>query len=209
MNKCGAKTRGGTPCKRSALQNGRCKLHGGMTPRGTALPQTKHGRYSKDLPTRLGERFEAALADGELVQLGRDIALVDSRLGDILSEITQDSAGAIFGALGKAWKTYTTASNPVDKEAAFTQIGLLIGQGADDWLKWQEVYSVLEQRRKLVESEAKRQVQLQQTLTASQAMVLLAAVTDTVKKHVRDTDALRAISADIAGLVAGGAVGRA
>lgn len=209
MNQCGAKTRAGTPCKRKPLPNGRCNLHGGKTPRGVALPQTKHGRYSKDLPARLGERFEAALGDADLVQLGRDIALIDSRLGEILGEITQDSTGAIFSALQKAWNKYTRAPNPVDKQAAFSDMGMLIEQGADDWLKWQEVYNVIEQRRRLVESEAKRQIQLQQTLTASQAMMLLAAITETVKKHVRDADALRAISADIAGLVNVGAVGRA
>lgn len=206
---CGAKTRSGRPCKSKAMPNGRCRMHGGKIPRGSALPQTKHGRYSKDLPTRLGERFEAALADTELVQLGREIALVDSRLGELLEQITQDSTGAIFSALQKAWTKFVRASNPADKEQAFSDIGMLIEQGSGDWLKWQEVYGVLEQRRKLVESEAKRQVQLQQTLTATQAMNLLAAVTDTVRRHVRDADALKAISADIAGLVSAGTVARA
>lgn len=28
---CGAKTRGGTPCRKAALKNGRCKLHGGKS----------------------------------------------------------------------------------------------------------------------------------------------------------------------------------
>jgi hypothetical protein len=40
MNECGAKTRSGTPCKKAGMANGRCRLHGGLTP-------IKHGRYSK------------------------------------------------------------------------------------------------------------------------------------------------------------------
>jgi hypothetical protein len=40
FKQCGAKTRAGTPCKRPAMPNGRCRLHGGLTP-------IKHGRYSK------------------------------------------------------------------------------------------------------------------------------------------------------------------
>jgi hypothetical protein len=191
------------------MKNGRCRMHGGGSGIGIGSPRYKTGRYSKDIPTRMAGRYEEARQDAELVQLGPDIALIDTRLGDILGQITEDSTGAIFAMLQKAWTKYTRASNPVEKESAFSDMGMLIEQGAEDWQKWQEVYSCLEQRRKMVESEAKRQVQLQQTLTASQAMVLLAAVIDTVKKHVSDEGALRSIAADIAGLSTVGAVGRA
>jgi|GEM_PF-2401939 len=51
---CGAKTRAGTPCKRYARANGRCKLHGGLStgPKTTKGKEnhrqavTKHGTYS-------------------------------------------------------------------------------------------------------------------------------------------------------------------
>jgi hypothetical protein len=45
---CGAKTRRGTACQQPAMRNGRCRLHGGKTPRGLASPHLKHGRYSQD-----------------------------------------------------------------------------------------------------------------------------------------------------------------
>jgi hypothetical protein len=38
--KCGAKTRSGKACQKPGMANGRCRLHGGLTP-------IKHGRYSK------------------------------------------------------------------------------------------------------------------------------------------------------------------
>jgi len=38
---CGAKTRAGTPCKMTAIyENGRCKLHGGLS----TGPKTKEGK---------------------------------------------------------------------------------------------------------------------------------------------------------------------
>jgi hypothetical protein len=47
---CGAKTRAGTACKRSARQpQGRCRLHGGLSLGGVAHPNFKHGRRSKYL----------------------------------------------------------------------------------------------------------------------------------------------------------------
>ena len=52
--RCGAKTRRGTPCKCSAMPNGRCRIHGGLStgPKtGDGIERirravTKHGRYS-------------------------------------------------------------------------------------------------------------------------------------------------------------------
>jgi hypothetical protein len=55
FRRCGAKTRTGTPCRRPAMPNGRCRLHGGLstgprTPEGRRrirLALLKHGRYTK------------------------------------------------------------------------------------------------------------------------------------------------------------------
>lgn len=48
--KCGAKTRRGTPCRCKALQNGRCKYHGGLS----TGPKTAAGkaRSAANLPRR-------------------------------------------------------------------------------------------------------------------------------------------------------------
>jgi hypothetical protein len=53
--RCGAKTRSGSACRCPAMQNGRCRLHGGLStgPKTAAgieriqRANTKHGRYSK------------------------------------------------------------------------------------------------------------------------------------------------------------------
>src|SRR5690625_7029205 len=49
---CGAKTRSGTPCKNGAMENGRCRMHGGKS---TGPPKKnknarKHGLFAKYLP---------------------------------------------------------------------------------------------------------------------------------------------------------------
>jgi hypothetical protein len=51
--RCGAKTRASTPCRAAAMNNGRCRLHGGAStgPRTAEgverirAAQTKHGAY--------------------------------------------------------------------------------------------------------------------------------------------------------------------
>lgn len=159
MTICGAKTRSGSPCKSHAvLGRTRCRMHGGAVPRGAALPQTIHGRYSKSLPTRLRERFDASERDPELLNLRQEIALIDSRTGQLLE--------------------------------------------LDDPDGWPEIVSLIEQRRKLVETERKRLVEMQQMITAEQAAVLIAALTDAVRRHVDDPDALAAIASEFDRLLA-------
>lgn len=69
---------------------------------------------------------------------------------------------------------------------------------------WEEIRNLIEQRRKLVESERKRLVELQQVVTADQAMLLIRAVVASVREHVRDPAILRAITEDLARLSVAG-----
>jgi hypothetical protein len=73
----------------------------------------------------------------------------------------------------------------------------LIQRGHADYQAWREVGSVIDQRRKLVESERKRLIEMQQTLTAEKAMLLLGAVLGVIKEHVQDRNTLHAISRGI------------
>ena len=86
---CGAKKRDGTPCRAAPVAGrNRCRLHGGATPRGGAIgPAFKHGRYSRDLPTRLAARYREIQADQELRSLRAEIALVATRIVDVLGQI--------------------------------------------------------------------------------------------------------------------------
>ena len=46
--RCGARTRAGTPCQSPAMPNDRCRMHGGCSP-GAPIGNTnalKHGRYT-------------------------------------------------------------------------------------------------------------------------------------------------------------------
>src|SRR5215472_14607218 len=46
--RCGAKTRSGNPCRSPAMPNGRCRMHGGLSPGAPKGNQNalKHGRYT-------------------------------------------------------------------------------------------------------------------------------------------------------------------
>jgi hypothetical protein len=85
--KCGALTRRGTACSQPAMRNGRCRMHGGKTPRGVESPHFSHGRYSKAIPDRLSARYEEAVADAERHDLRDEIALSEAKIDDLLAGI--------------------------------------------------------------------------------------------------------------------------
>lgn len=158
---CGAKTRSGTPCRMSAMPNGRCRVHGGMTPSGLAHPNTKTGRYSKDIPTRLAAGYQQALSDPDLLQLNDEIRLTDSLMSELLERFDPSSA------------THR-----------------------------RELAELIEQRRRLVESEGKRLTAMQQMITIERALALIGRITEAVLKHVDDPAARQAIARDIRAIVA-------
>jgi len=67
--RCGAKTRTGKSCRSPAMENGRCRMHGGMStgaPKGNKNA-LKHGRFTaKSIATRK--------AISELIRQSRELA---------------------------------------------------------------------------------------------------------------------------------------
>jgi hypothetical protein len=48
--RCGARTRNGSPCRSAAMSNGRCRMHGGMSPGAPKGNKNafKHGHYTAE-----------------------------------------------------------------------------------------------------------------------------------------------------------------
>jgi hypothetical protein len=198
MRLCGAKTKSGGTCKQPALPNGRCHYHGGRTPSGIASPHYKDGRYSKAIPARLAARYEEAADDPTLLQLGHDVALVDARLADLLNRVDNGESGQLWKKVDEAFTQYRRLKGDTRKgPEAFTILSDTIEAGVSDYAAWSEISSLLEQRRKLVESERKRLVEMQQMLTIQQAMTLIGSLTGIIRRHVTDRNALAAIQAEL------------
>lgn len=204
---CGAKTRTGGTCKGRPMRNGRCRMHGGTALIGAAAPGFRHGRYTS-MPTRLVESFEAARSDGELLALRDDIAITDARLSDLIGRVDSGESGALWRDLGEAQGRMDEARRAKDAigiGAAADEIRMLITRGHSDYAAWGEIRALVDHRRKLVDSEAKRLVQMQQSLRADQALALVSAVLDAVQREVKDRKTLSRISnAALALLNAGG-----
>lgn len=86
--RCGASKVNGEPCQKWANVSGRCRLHGGATPRGMDNPSAKTGRYSRYLKDpSLREKFEVARADDRLFELDEEGALLQMFIAQELEEL--------------------------------------------------------------------------------------------------------------------------
>lgn len=180
----------------------KCHYHGGKTPRGVNSPHFKTGRWSKDLPTRLAARFAESQSDPNLLVLREDISLLDVRLADVLGRVDTGESGELWRRLGKAWAIYREEIDPIKQAEALVTIGGLIVSGTQDYAAWADVRSLLQERVRIVESERKRLVEMQQIITAEQALVLMGVIQGVIEKHVTEREKLDAISGELRGLVA-------
>lgn len=203
---CQAKSkRSGQQCKRPAVVGMRvCYIHGGASPRGLASGRYKTGKYSKYAPQRLLERYHESLKDTELLALRDDIALVDSRIEDILKRVDSGEAGAIWNQARGAYAALRNAMADQDQlkiMGALKDLDSCLGRGVADWAAWDELLRLMESRRKLVESEQKRLIAMNQMVTTEQAMILVTALIDVVRRNVTDRATLAAIDQDITRLI--------
>lgn len=185
-----------------------CRWHGGTTPRGLAHPATTHGRFSKDLPTRILADYEAARTDPDLVALREEIAVVTAREADLARRVDTGEAGALWTAAQRAMANFRAAQRADDAPAAAAALrdlerGLAIG--VEDYAAWDELLKVIDLRRRLADTERRRLEAIQESLSVERALLFASALVSAVRKHVADRSALGAIEREFAVLIGGGA----
>lgn len=199
---CTAKSkRSGERCKNLAV-TGRsvCRMHGGKTPRGAALPQTKHGRYSRDLPERLSARYAESENDAELLSLRQDIRLIDVLLQDDLTRLESGESAATWELMRKAVDKLETgiASEQYTKiHEGLREMRDVIDKRVLHYATAGEIREKLEQRRKLVETEQKINLAGEQAISVEKAMLFVGAIGGILKTRIHDPATLAVIQSDI------------
>lgn len=194
-------------CMAIAMPNGKCRVHGGGSPTGIAAPNYKHGKYSKTLPRRLIENYEIARGDPEYLKLQDEISLLDSRLLELTGSIDGKTSSIIFDELSdavnrmeKAQGILVRSQNILDEEQrqkvrekanadfaeSINDIARLVKSGAREWHIWNDIATVIEHRRRLVETERKLLVDMQMLINTQDVLVLLDAIMESVRRNVTD-----------------------
>lgn len=205
MPRCKAKSKQtGEQCQKNAVPGYEvCRYHGGATPRGVASANFKHGRYSKYLPKGMLETYQQSLQDANLLSLKEEIALIDSRMGEVLEKAGQGMDGRLWLNFEAAMLDLRTGlAGDIDalKQGVIT-LDRLIKQGSSAYQQWSELRELIDQRRKLVESQRKYILEQQYSLTMEETLSLVAGIQHAIKAHVQDKQTLIAISEAVAELL--------
>lgn len=190
-------------CGGMPMENFRCKMHGGKSLRGSALPQFVDGEHSKySPPQRLLEGYREARSDKEILKLTEEIAMCDARLKELVRNLDVNEAPALWRDLRAEvdQARAALAQQPPDQETASRHVGeifRLVYRGASDADRWDEYKSMADLRRKLAESERRRLVEMHQMLTAESMLIIIGGVVQAIRKHVNDARLLAAISTEI------------
>jgi hypothetical protein len=207
MRRCHAKNKRGGVCGSWAVKGRtRCRMHGGKSLVGSANHNYSNGRYSRYLPARLRNKYEQAQEDPELLSLKSEVALVDARLAELLSRVHTGESGQLWVDLQRARIAFARARHAKDVTRMMTAVATLetlIDGATQDHEAWTEIGELIEQRRRLVESEQKRLVSLQQMLSTEEALLLMRRIADIVVRHVPEKQALSAILVELRHLANG------
>jgi hypothetical protein len=227
---CGARKRDGTACRGAAMRNGRCRLHGGLTPGGTASPHFRHGKYSrylKHLPQELSNQHEAARSDSDLLSLHDDLLVQTAMIMDLFQQLGAVEAPA-WKEAAKQFRKYERArgsKDPAKEQAVLAALGEILRRGQDartkEELLHKQIGEAWDQKLRLVRVEWKRLLDLRALVPWEQAVALLRGVVEAAREAITDPAALQwfgrevirllppptRIPLDIAAIVGGGEEG--
>ena len=180
----------------------RCGLHGGLTPRGPESANYKHGLRSDYMPSALAIKYTQALSDPTLLNLDKDVALIESRLMQLLAEL--ESPGAGWPSIIKGASQIEAARGSGDVNALKEALdGLLsaIKSGESEQNRWIEIGALIEARRRIIDTIGKQQIRAQEALTLDRASVLFSALARAVTRNVSDKVALERVLTDFQSIV--------
>lgn len=178
---CGKRTVGGTK---------KCYSHGGANAfkklRGSANPNYSHGRYSSSVAsnTELAEAYEIALKQKGLLNLSPNIAMTDAQLALLYEDSFSANKELVYLSqkIYDLWvelKIIIPRNEPQVIEGVI-EFNVAIGQLAK-LLKDQKNFNqredeLTERRRRLTETETRRQVSTAETVLKAEAIGIFASI---------------------------------
>lgn len=187
---CGALNKKKKMCGNSPNESGRCRLHGGGSPKGLDHPRTKHGGYSRYLPDALKEKYQAAQTDEDLLSLKEEMALVTTRLYELAEKVQETAGKKKYSELVRLWRDWHKAKANGSKSEKYIKQDLdeCIENIEHDLKIWDEVTNLVNMKRKLVDSEQRKLNNLQQFIPTEKVMLFIGAVMDVVSNEIEDLE---------------------
>ena len=178
------------------MSNGRCYMHGGKSLKGLASPTYKGKGYSRYFPRKkLAEIYVRSYDDPELTRLRKDLALVETRLVELIQSLNSEQSGTLWKQIRKKHQELKRSKTNSKKATKLLhEIGELIESGSSNHSIWKEIGQQIELRRRLLDSETKRVLTAHQVMTAEEVRMLIDTVANLIRDHVKDRKTLHKIT---------------
>lgn len=188
--KCvGKKIHSGEPCGMYAIAGrDRCRFHSGGYAQGQlAVDANDKTKFLKNLPPQMRPAFLQSLRDPNQTSCAHELSLLDARLAQLAEEMNFSSPD------GLTWKEVDTAFRKclmvMDDSAAFNPkfeaLAELVNRGQNAGSLWAQTGATLELRRKIAETETKRDIALNQTIPKQAVVDVLSNLCHAFRRNVQ------------------------
>lgn len=175
-----------------------CRAHGANAALKAMLPsapQRKHGRYAKLRPD-LMDRFERTANDPAILSLHDDIRMINAMIEEATESIGALGDVDLWSAAKKQYGKFEVAMVAGDDAAlrnALVELKNVIDAGHSDAQARNALITLIDNRKKLVESERKRHIEAKTMVTSDELITVMQKIGDIVKQYVKDPDVLTEI----------------
>jgi len=156
--RCGAERRDGKPCTQWAMPNGRCRLHGGKTPNGSASANFKHGLFSGAIPDDIRESLRERATDPNIIANTESLAVMDWRLSNVLAAMHEHGLPE-YNAMGRVRdeiKEAQATGNHSSVDDGLASLWGLIDEGIAAENAWAAFERTAKTRANISETERRR-----------------------------------------------------
>lgn len=198
MPKCGAMSkRTGKPCQRSAMANGRCMNHGGKSVGGIAHGGHRGKGYSESMKNLdFINIYKEIRTNPDLLALNDEIALVTTRIRDLVSRIGTGEAQSRWKEVKEHWKMLRMAQRREDGVGVAEEMRILdrlLSDADEDYRNWDDLYKAMKMQTSLIAQEQKRRMDMNALVSTEDAIAFISEVMDIVKNNVSDKQELNQI----------------
>lgn len=194
----------GEPCGNTALKGSHfCKSHGGNALKGPEHPKFIHGKYSRYLRRDILDAYLRFREQEDMYTQVEEIALLDARISLLVEGLDNKDGLRLFDNLADIMldmqemvKTEEEIKHK-DMQMVADRLSSVVSEAKSERRRWQEVYDVMDIRRKLIESDRKRMLEQQEYLTKQQALMMITSVMSIIHNNIEDAAALRTIRAQL------------
>lgn len=146
-------------------------------------------RYQRFIPERLASKYLESVNDPEIIALVDDIALVETRIKQLVDNIDKDEPPPVWEDAKDAFNQFMMFKRLNDVEKASETLALLqdiFDREGKERESWDEIFDRLEQRSKLAQAELKRRMEMKNLLNAEQAMDLVSRLLAAVRSGAEE-----------------------